>query len=139
MIHILAAIRMEPGNDRACRALDLRWTSTGTRPRDVLGQLGLRVVEALRDVAHGTARAGGDINGGAGATPQASKGTSGGAVGIVNRSAATAAGSSRQATFLAKRAIGAHGRALDPSLVIVFAGLYVEANSDKAGVADCIG
>ena len=77
MVHVLAAIGVEAGNDRSRRALALYWTAAGTRARDVLRHLGLRIVEALRNIADEAAFTGSHVDRGAHAASETAKRASG--------------------------------------------------------------
>jgi hypothetical protein len=139
VVHVLAAVGVEAGYDGAGRALALDWAAAGTRARDLLRYVCRRIVEALSDVKQGTAFACSDVDGSADASSETTKRMSGRAVGVVNGCAATAAGSFGQTAFLAEGSIRTHGGAFEPCLVVIFAGLHVKSDTDKAGITERVG
>jgi hypothetical protein len=104
-----------------------------------LGQLASGTLEALGDLAHGTALAGSFIDGSATAATQAAQSQAGRTGGVGYGTAARSSGASGHAALLSERAIRTHGRAIEPRLIEEFARLHVESDGDEAGIAECVG
>jgi len=135
VVHVFSAHGAEAGDHRAGGALGLSGPATGARPRYGLGHLRRRIIRSLCDLSDKTAFANGFIDRGAGASAEAAQGAAIEASSIVNGLATRAAGSCGHPAFVAERAIGAHGSAIEPRLVEVLASLHVKGDGDEAGIA----
>lgn len=139
MVHVLAAHRAEASDDGS------RWTqrfdgpAAGMRASDGFGEVDLRIVVALRNVAHEAALADGLVNRRPDTSSEPAQSASGGTMGIAHGRTSAAAGALRYAPLVAERSIGTHGRALKPRLVVELTCLHMKADSHEACVANGVG
>ena len=100
MVHVLAAHGTEAGDYKSGGTLGAGGMASSTGAHDGLGQLASGTLEALRDLANGTALAGGFIDGCAAAATQAAQSEAGRTGGVGYGTAARTSGARGHAALL---------------------------------------